>query len=622
MLPTWLQTVHHDGSEKYVSELYPRFGDRVRLRLRVSENAPVRSVLLRTTPDGEQAFTQMTPAEHTAPARWWEVELAITQPVVDYRFLLQADDGLWTYSAAGPSDYDQLDANNFRILADYDSPAWLQDAVFYQIFPDSFANGDPGNDPQPDDYVYRGKRPKTFPWGSPIPVTRGEGFSLNFYGGDLKGVLDHLDHLERLGVTAIYLNPVFTAYSNHRYDPIDYTHVDPRLGGDEALIALREALTARNMRYILDITPNHCGVEHPWLKAAQADPNASEAEYFTFTQHPDDYLSWLGHKTLPKLNYNSTALRRRIYEDDNAIFRRWLRPPFDADGWRVDVGNMMARQGRSQLNGEIARGIRRAVKDTRPDAYLMAENFFDATAQLQGNQWDAVMNYMGMSSPLAYWLSTFAQEAIGFKGKITSPVPYPTTALEATWRYRRAAIPWAIALQQYNLLGSHDTARIRSTVEHNDALHRLAVVVQMTFPGVPGVYYGDEIGLVNDPAIRGRAAMIWDEERWNRDLFEFHRDLIALRRQSVTLQRGGFQMLATDPDTFAYQRESFAGRVIVVAHRGETPRPAGSLTVAHGGIADGARFVEHFSQQEAVVVNGALPLPELPQGATLWEQVE
>lgn len=615
-LPTWLETVHHDGSEKYVSEPPPRLGDTVRIRLRAGLDAPLHRAFVRTAPDGEQALTPMRPGPAEPPARWWEADLPIDQPVVHYRFVLQAADGVWWVNAAGPAGYDPLDSQDFRILAGATPPAWVHETVFYQIFPDRFANGDPRNDPQPHEYEYRGYGPQTFPWGTLPPDDYP--FPLVFYGGDLPGVIQRLDYLQALGVDALYLNPIFTAHSNHKYDVADYEHVDPHLGGDEALAALRRALDERRMRYLLDIVPNHCGYWHPWFQKARQDPNASEAEFFTFTQHPDDYASWLGVWTLPKLNYRSRELRRRIYEGDESVFRRWLRPPYRADGWRIDVANMLGRQGVAQLGLDVVRGIRQAVKETRPDAYLMGENFYDATAQLQGDQLDGVMNYGGFLKPLKHWLAGYSQGAWGLSERIISPRPWPTTALAAAWRSRLAAIPWAIALQQYNLLDSHDTDRVHSLVDGNEALHRLAAVLLLTFPGAPGIYYGDEIGLANVPHLGSRACMPWDERRWNHGLLAFYRRLIALRRSSPILQRGGFQMLAAERDALAFQREGAAGRILVIAQRAAAPRPAGPLPVAHGGIADGVRFVEHFSGQEVIVQDGALPLGELAQGATLW----
>jgi alpha-glucosidase len=232
------------------------------------------------------------------------------------------------------------------------------------------------------------------------------------------------------------------------------------------------------------------------------------------------------------------------------------------------------------------------------------------------------MNYMGLAKPLLFWLRGYQQGAHGLTHPITGPQPYPTASMEALWRERRAVLPWAVALQQYNLLNSHDTPRLRSEVHGNDALHRLAAIVLLTYLGVPDLYYGDEIGMLDLPHLGPRGCMLWDEDRWDLSLLEFHRRLIGLRRKSGVLQRGGFQMLAVEPDAFAYQRHSRQGRMIVVANRSPQPRPAGPLPASHGGISDGARFVEYFTGQEALVRDGDLHLPDLPQGGGIWEQVK
>lgn len=436
----WLNTIHHDGSEKYVSNLTPRLNETVKIYLRLAAAAPVREIYLRTVPDGEQAFIPMTPAQKVPPVQWWVADLFINEPCVNYRFLVVAEDGAWFFSAAGVTNYDPLDATDFRILADYSSPGWLQDTVFYQIFPDNFANGDPSLNPAPETFEYAGHRPQTYPWAEPLPP--GAPYSQSYYGGDLPGIGQRLDYLEKLGVNALYLNPIFTAYSCHRYDVVSYDEVDPILGGNEALIVLRQALQTRNMRYILDIVPNHCGMAHPWFLAAQAARTAPEFEFFTFTHYPDEYISWGPYRSLVKLDFRSAELRRRLYRDPGSPFQRWLQPPYSANGWRVDVGNMLGRQGASQLNGEVIREIRTAVKAARPEAYLLGENFHDASAQLQGDQWDGVMNYSGFSSPLLSWLAGFARTALDFRGIITSPRPFLTSALAATWQSRLAAIPW------------------------------------------------------------------------------------------------------------------------------------------------------------------------------------
>jgi alpha-glucosidase len=618
--PDWLTAVHHDGSLHYVSPTYPRLGEKVRLRLRVGHAPKGLRLFVRIFPDGEQSFLPMTAVTNPGEdISWYEANLPIREPITHYRFLLEAPDGVWQYTAAGPIHYDPLDQTDFRIVADYAAPDWLATAVCYQIFPDRFANGDPTTDPQPHEFEYRGQRPQTLPWeAEPDPDLF---FPLVFYGGDLPGIQQRLDYLQALGVNTLYLNPIFTAYSNHKYDVADYEQVDPHFGGNEALIGLRQALTARGMRYLLDIVPNHCGYWHPWFVRARQDAHAPEAEFFTFNQHPDDYASWLGVWTLPKLNYRSAELRRRIYEDETAVFRRWLQPPFSADGWRVDVANMLGRQGETQIGEAIAQGIRQAVKESRADAYLMGENFFDASAQLQGDQWDGVMNYSGFTKPLWHWLRGYEQGAHGLGTTIRSAQKWPTAALIDAWRSRLAAIPWQIALQQYNLVGSHDVPRLDTVVNGNEALHRLAAVVQFAYPGVPGLYYGDEIGLTDKSLLGPRGCMIWDESRWNQERLAFYKKLIAFRQQSAALQTGGLQILAVEEDGFIFQREGSDGRVLVLAHRGETERPASELAAVPAGIANGARFRELFSGQEIAVSHGRLPLPAQLQGATLWYEM-
>ena len=258
------------------------------------------------------------------------------------------------------------------------------------------------------------------------------------------------------------------------------------------------------------------------------------------------------------------------------------------------------------------------MKATRADAYLMGENFFDATAQLQGDQFDGVMNYMGFTKPLLSWLRGYRQGAWGMEQRITSPLPWPTSAMTASWQNRMAAIPWAIALQQYNLLGSHDTERIHSQLNGNEALHQLAATLLMTFPGVPGIYYGDEIGMTDLPQVGSRACMVWDERKWNHKLLTIYRSLIELRRTYRCSNAADSKYWPQSKTRLPTSATVRPGESSVVAHRCATPRPAAPLPVAHGGIPEGTCFVEHFSGRTAIVENGAIQLDEQPQGATLW----
>ena len=613
--PAYLHSIHHDGSRRYVRRASDggvdfRLGDEVVLRLRAWPGAPIERVLLRTFPDGEQAFADMHVESADMVCRWWRATIRVNMPVVGYRFLLFTADGVWWLNGSGLHRHMLTDADDFRLLADYAAPAWVRDSVFYQIFPDRFADGDPANNVRDGEYEYRGQTARARGWGE--RPGDGWGATVEFFGGDLAGIEQRLDTVAELGANALYLNPVFTGYSNHRYDGIDYENVDPHLGGNEALTSLRRALAEHGMRYLLDIVPNHCGVAHPWFAAAQADPGAPTAEFFTFNRHPDDYAAWLGVRALPKLNYRSRRLRELMYAGHDAIFRRWLRPPFSADGWRIDVANMLAQHGPDQLGVEIGQGIRQAVKEENPAAYLLGENFFDGSSQLQGDRWDATMNYAGFMLPLMYWLKGVAMFQHGEPREMISPHRLSTQGLIDSWAAFRAAIPWTIARQQYNLLNSHDTPRVQSLIDAG--LNRLAAALLMMYVGVPSVYYGEEIGLKQHM----RECMPWDRSAWDEGLRTTYRTLVHLRRSSPALIDGGFQVLRVEEDSLAYLRDDEEERILVVAHRGSTARPASALPVSHGAIPDGAEFVEVFSDARATVTNGHLPLPSMGQGATVW----
>jgi alpha-glucosidase len=620
-LATFLAAVHHDGSGRYVRPVgdadpgHLRIGDEVRLRVRVGLDDPIASLYVRTCPDGEQAFQQMSEVAAGPACRWWEATLRLEVPTTNYRFLVKVPDGHRWLNGAGLQSGSPTDANDFRLLAGYDATDWLADRIFYQIFPDRFANGDPTNDVPTDAWTYRGAPAVKRAWGEPPTV--GRGALVEFFGGDLQGIEQHLDHLDRLGVNALYLTPIFDARSNHGYDIVDYDNVAAHLGGNEALAALRAATAARDIRLILDIAPNHIGVEHPWFQAARADAAAATAAYFIFRNHPDDYESWMGHDTLPKLDYRSAALRAAMYAGSDSVFRKWLRPPYSIDGWRLDVANMLARKGPDQMGAEVAREIRAAVKGEAPNAYLFGENTYDAIATLGGDQWDGVMNYSGFTAPVVQWLAGVEYWNPG-KGRILDEGPIPTTAMVATLDAFRAAIPWIIARQQYNLVGSHDTTRIRTAVAADPGRLRAAFGLLLTYVGVPSIFYGDEVGLEGRGDILARRTMPWDTSAWDTRLLEDVRTLITARRTSPALREGGLQVLEVRDDTLAFLRDTDEEAAIVVANRGPAERAASPLPVSRGAIPDGTAFRELLSGATTTVTQGALSLPVMPAGIAVW----
>jgi len=612
----WSHSVHHDGSAYYVvAKETISLGSTVKLRVRTGLEAPVESVFVRSNPDGEQHMAPLQLTAKDSASCWWEGDIHVRMLRNNYRFLLLTAEGDWWLTAAGMMRYTPTDAMDFRILAHYHSPTWVHDTVFYQIFPDRFADGDPSNNVRDHEYECYGKPVVARPWGE-IPRSIREAGAVEFFGGDLWGIIQHLDYLQDLGINALYLTPVFTSPSNHKYDTVDYRHVDAHFGGDEALIALRNALDERDMRLMLDFVPNHCSSEHPWFLAAQADLNAPSAEFFTFYQWPDEYETWLGVRSLPKLNYRSLRLREQMYAGEDSIARHWLKPPFRIDGWRVDVANMLARQGDSQLEHKVGRGLRRAIKSIAPQAYLIGENWYDGSPQLQGDELDATMNYRGFSVPLQQWLAGF-DASLAWRPGMQDPHMLPTAALADQWRAFIAAIPWQIAAQQFNLLGSHDTRRIQTVVGEDEALERIAAMLLFTFPGTPSVYYGDEIGIGGGGDPDNRRCMIWDQRAWDSGRRAFYRQCTHLRRSSPALRHGGFQILYAAGETLAFMREAPEERLVVVARRAADGLDA--LPVRHGGLPDGLVLKEVISGAETVVEQGMLSLSDLPgAGIQVW----
>jgi len=615
--PEWTLGVHHDGSARYVSNPLPALGETLELHLRVPNDAPIQAVFVRTIPDGEQAFIPMQLEGKDPRAAWYTAKITVRNKRFPYRFKLIAPEGAYYYNAYGISRADAPESRDFVLLADFAAPQWLTGAVFYQIFPDRFHNGDPATTPKdgtPMEHPPYGVFTARIHEWDDLP---NKGYSepvVDLWGGDLIGITQKLSYLAELGITGLYLTPIFTSTSNHRYNVGDFYAIDPHLGGEAALIELRQALDRYHMRLVLDITTNHTGSQHVWFKAAQADENDPAAEYYTFYEHPKSYESWWGVATLPKLNYASQALREVMYRAGNSVMRYWLNPPYRIDGWRIDVWNMTARQKGYDAWGEVGREIRQAIKPSYPNAYLMGENFFDASPSLQGDQLDGVQNYQGFTVPMWRWLAGL--DTGGWsepRPAYSDTVPLPAEAAVEQMQHFMSAIPWGIAQMQFNQLGSHDTPRILTIVGGDVRLAKLAAVILLTYPGVPCVYYGDEIGLEGGKDPDNRRTMIWDASRWNNDLLAFYRRLIELRRTSHALNQGGMQFLYAAGDTLAYLRESERERLIVVGSRTARTEPL-TLAVWHGGIENGATFTDILSDERFTVHNGHLTLSALHLG--------
>ncbi|WP_265522040.1 glycoside hydrolase family 13 protein [Oerskovia flava] len=564
-VPTAGPSPHHDGSELYVPPGTPQLGDVVPVRVRVPADLPVRSVWLRTVRDGEPRLSPARPeptdpgAAADAHERWFVADLLVHNPVTSYRFFLEVPGGYLWLNGRGVHTRDVPDAADFRLTVHPPAPTWMADGVVYQIFPDRFARSGAADERETPAWA----RPAV--WGDE-PHGAGPDVGTQLYGGDLAGIEEHLDHLAELGVGTVYLTPVFPGRSNHRYDASTFDHVDPLLGGDEAYASLARAVHDRGMRLLGDLTTNHTGAGHEWFTRALADPQAPERDFFYWTDGDPGYVGWLEHASLPKLRYGSPELTARMIAGPGSVVGRYLRAPFDLDGWRIDVANMTGRYGAEDRTHEIARTIRTTMAEIDPDAVLIGEHFHDASGDLDGDGWHANMNYSAFTRPVWTWLSP-ADSAVPYLGL---PVPTPRRGgheVVATMRDFDAVLPWSVTARQWNMLGSHDTPRLRSIVG-SDELVEVAATLLVTYPGTPVMFAGDEVGLTGLNGEHARATMPWDEpERWDEQTFETYRSLVALRRGSRALRDGGMRWVHVDDDALVYLRETADERVLVAVAR-------------------------------------------------------
>lgn len=590
-----LDIPHHDGSVRYVSQAHPRLGEVVDLVVRVPHAADVTSVHVRSTPDAEPKFTAARLVESTETDSWWRVPLEIRNPVTNYRFLLQGGPvGYQWLNGTGLHDRDVPDAADFRITSFPAPPDWSADAVVYQIFPDRFARSAAADERDAPDWAV------PVAWDTPV-AARGPLTPIQLYGGDLDGIAEHLDHIAGLGITTLYLTPVFPARSNHRYDATTFDAVDPVLGGDDALTRLVHAAHGRGIRVLGDLTTNHTGVGHEWFVAAQTDSDAPERGFYFFDG--ESYAAWLNVPSLPKLDYDSPELGRRLFDDPQGAVRRWLTGPDGLDGWRIDVANMTGRFGAQDHYHEVARRMRAAAVDARRDALLIAEHCHDTSRDALGDGWHGVMNYAGFTRPLWTWLR-HPGHAPDFLGL---PVVVPRLgghAVMETMREFAAHMPWATLTHSFTIVGSHDTTRVRSLVGDDAEQVDVAAGMLLTMPGIPMITYGDEIGMEGAFGEDGRRPMPWgDDALWDVRIHEVYRALIAARRESIALRAGGLRWVYAADDVLVYLREHPGQNALVhLARLGHAPvrLPRAALPGIEGGHAAYGRGVG-FDEDDVVL---------------------
>jgi alpha-glucosidase len=366
-----------------------------------------------------------------------------------------------------------------------------------------------------------------------------------------------------------YFTPAFPSRSNHRYDATSFDEIDPLLGGDKAFVEFSQAAHAAGFKIMGDLTTNHCGAGHRWIQKALKSKRATEREFFYWDDAiPHGYVGWWGLASLPKLNYNSQKLRTLMFDGENSVVRKWLKPPFAVDGWRIDVGNMTGIYLDQNLNQEVSRGIRRAMDETNSDAWLVAENADHSPSDLDGFGWHGTMNYNGFARPLVNWFNKPNKKMGNFSGLPGGNPRYDGVGTVAMMRAFAAGIPWRSLVASMVLLDSHDTARFRSVVGNDEAAHLAAATLLFTYPGVPSIFAGDELGLEGTWGEDSRRTIDWEHpEKWNKHLYDGFKTLIAIRKKHDALINGGIRWIHASENSMAYLRESKKETLLIYVAR-------------------------------------------------------
>lgn len=607
-----------DGTEAYVTPPEPQEGETVQLWFRTAAN-DVEEVTLES---GDEEFS-MRKVLTEGRFDYYSVKLELGKDPFIYRFRIRSGADICYYSRWGVTD-DKRTYYDFKIVPGFDTPDWAKGAVMYQIYVDRFCNGDSSNDVESDEYCYIGEHVHQVKDWNRTPRSMDV---REFYGGDLQGVIDKLDYLQGLGVEVIYCNPLFVSPSNHKYDTQDYDYIDPHLGvivkdGGEKLAAgmndnrhaskyrirttskenleasnalfikLVEELHRRGMKLILDGVFNHCGSFNKWMdrehiyensegyeKGAYLSMDSPYRKYFRFSKNDtSSYDGWWNHDTLPKLNYEESEELQNYIID---VAKKWVSPPYNVDGWRLDVAADLGRS--NEFNHEFWRKFRKAVKEIKPDALILAEHYGDPSDWLQGDQWDTVMNYDAFMEPVTWFLTGMEKHSDEFRPDLLGNSDHFVNSM----RHHMANMLTPSLHTAMNQLSNHDHSRFLTRTNHfvgrlgtfspemaekgvDMAIMRMAIILQMTWVGAPTLYYGDEAGVCGFTDPDSRRTYPWGKE--DKDLIGFYREMIRIHRKSNALRRGSIRLLSTEEGLVSYGRFWGDEQIVVILNMSDRLR--------------------------------------------------
>lgn len=627
-----------DETEDYRLPPEPEPYETVKLRFRTAAGDADRVCYIESGNDREKELQKVSSDQLFD---YYECEIQVGREAVSYFFQIIKEAEVCYYNRLGATS-DIQSCFGFRITPGFHTPDWAKGAVMYQIYVDRFRRGDRTNDVLDYEYIYIGKPVQHVKEWKEYPSTMDVG---RFYGGDIQGVWDKLDYLKRLGVEVIYFNPIFVSPSNHKYDCQDYEHIDPHYavivkdGGEtvdpsatgnekaskyQIRTAARENLEAsdaffarfmeevhsRGMRVILDGVFNHCGSFNKWLDAEQIYERAGDYEPGAYTSEDSPYRTffkfynengwpynssydgWWGHSTLPKLNYEESS---KLYEYIMRIARKWVSPPYCVDGWRLDVAADLGHS--SEYNHKFWRDFRKTVKEANPEALILAEHYGDPSAWLEGDQWDTVMNYDAFMEPVTWFLTGMEKHSDEYNGNLYGD----GEGFFRSMNYHMSRMQTPSIMVAMNELSNHDHSRFLTRTNRtigrigsagaeaaakdiNYGIFREAVMIQMTWPGAPTLYYGDEAGVCGWTDPDSRRTYPWGNEDF--ELIEFHHYMIGLHKKHPALRRGSVKQLLADRQLIAYGRMYRNNRCVVAVNNRASERDV-EIPVWQLGIFDG-----------------------------------
>lgn len=577
----WLYGIYSDTTKYYVSNPYPKKGETVTISLQMSKEAKPEGVFIRFREFGMESFKKMELVSKGKVLRY-AVKVTPKEKRFHYQFLIGVDGKQYFYTQYRLTDYIPDETRDFVLLTDFSAADWVKNSVFYQIYPERFCNGNPSISVRDGEYCYQGVPAKAMPWESPaLPYEQGR--NVDFFGGDLEGVIQKLDYLKELGINALYLNPIFYSPSSHRYDSLDYFTVDEHLGGDKALGRLLSEAHKRDMKVMLDISINHTSSDAKWFNksgdfydtslGAYHNPDSQERKFY-FIREDGSYDMWAGVPTMPKLNYGSGELRNIIYKDSDSVLKKWLKAPYGIDGWRFDVADCLARNEDLDVHEEVLREIRQYLKEEKREVFLLAEDWVDCTEDLQGDRWDSTMNYFGCGRPVRQFVGE--SDLVQGRWPELRNLDNAMTAAQLSERICQflGKMPGVVAYQMFNLLDSHDVPRLHNNPAIDDKAVEAAVLLMFTLPGTVNVYYGDEV------ALDGRIEAVefarypmdwnWESKEKARERFAYYQKLCKLKTSSEVLSEGSFQVLWAEGNVIAYARFTDAEMLITICSMQET----------------------------------------------------